>query len=359
MRIGFVSMWANRGQGIITRQIREIFDRAGHETFVLARPVQSISPLPNRIDRRSEWQEPGVTVATSYQIPGAEYLEWAKRTGIEVLLADQNAQFAEIAALRAAGVRTIGRFVWERFGETHVEGALEAFDTIYSVTRAEQARYRDLFGIDSPYVRYGIHPTLIERSAPKRHGPITFIFHGGLQGARKPIAATVEAFKRVDRGDIRLIVKSQAVKEVSEEVAVLDDPRIEHVVADMAFDEYVEFYSSCHVCLTPTRWEGLGVWIFESLAFGMPVISSAIAPVAEVIRHGINGLLARSTEIGMKKRGVPVWEPDVGHLSELIAELADPGRLGAMTRTLVADRPRLSWDHTRDDYLDLVERRRR
>jgi len=357
MRIGLVSMWANRGQGIIARQVREILDDAGHETFVLARPVQSISPLPNRIDLRPEWQEPGVTVASGNEIPVLEYLDWAAGTGIEVMLTDQNTQFGEIAAVRASGVRTIGRFVWERFGEKHLGGALDAYDTIYSVTRAEQERYRTLFGIDTPFVRYGIHPSLMERSAPKRTGPTTFIFHGGLQGARKPIGATVEAFKRVDRSDIRLIIKSQAVKSVSEEVSVLDDDRIEHVVADMPFDEYVDFYSSCHVCLTPTRWEGLGVWLYESLAYGMPVISTDIAPVNEVIHHGVNGLLARAVEIGQKKRGVPSYDPDVGHLSELIAELADPGRLAQLGVSLAEDRPRLSWDHTRQDYLDLVEGR--
>jgi len=41
----------------------------------------------------------------------------------------------------------------------------------------------------------------------------------------------------------------------------------------------------------------------------------------------------------------------------LIAELADPARVEEMTRSLVADRPRLSWDHTRRDYLALSEGR--
>ena len=357
MRIGLVAMWANRGQGIIARQVREILDQAGHETFVLARPVQSISPLPHRIDLRPEWQEPGVTVASANRIPLEEYLDWADATGIEVLLADQNAQYDEIGRLRAGGIRTVGRFVWERFGEKDVDGALEAYETVYSMTRAEQARYRTLFGIETPLVRYGIHPSLIDRAAPKRSGPLTFIFHGGLQGARKPIEATIEAFRRVERDDIRLIVKSQAVKAASEDVAAAagGDPRIEHVVEDLAGEEYLEFTSSCHVCLTPTRWEGLGVWIYEALGFGQPVISTAIPPVDEVVHHGVNGLLARATEIGQKKRGVPSYDPDVGHLASLIAELADRDRLDEMVATLRDDRSRLSWEHTRGDYLELVE----
>jgi len=356
MRIGLVSMWANRGQGIMTRQIRAILDEAGHETYVLARPIQDRSPLPTRIDERPEWQEPGVTIGSSYEMAPAEYLDWAAANRIEVLLADQNAQFEAITALRRSGVRTIGRFVWERFGEKHVAGALAAYDVIYSLTRAEQERYR-IFGIETPYLRYGIHPSLIEQTAPKRTGAIYFIFHGGLQGARKPIAKTLEAFKRVDDPGIRLVIKSQAVKSVSEQIEFGDDPRIEHVVADMPLKKYVDFYSSCHVCLTPTRWEGLGVWLYESLGFRMPVISTDIAPVNEVIHHGVNGLLAQPVLIGHKKRGVPSCDPDVEDLSRLIAELADPGRLELMTRRLVADRSRLSWDHTRQDYVDLAEGR--
>ncbi len=357
MRIGIVSMWANRGQGVMARQIREILEAAGHTTFVLGRPVKAISPLPTAVDRRPEWQEPRVTFASAHQIPAREYLQWADDTGIEVLLADQNTQFAEIARLRERGIRTIGRFVWEQFGEKHVPGVHRAYDVVYSLTAAEQARYRDLFGLDTPRLRYGIHPSLFASAAPKRDDAIVFVFHGGLQGARKPIAKTVEAFKQVPDPGIRLVLKSQAVKEVSEPVEIDDDPRITHVIRDMPFDDYVRLVSSCHVCLTPTRWEGLGVWIYEALAFGQPIISTDIPPVNEVVRHGVNGLLARPVEVGVKKRGVPVWDPDVGHLAELIAELADPARLGEMTASLRADLPRLAWEHTREDYLALVEGR--
>ena len=39
---------------------------------------------------------------------------WAKQTGIDVCFFDQNYEFDAVAALRGSGVRTIGRFVWER-----------------------------------------------------------------------------------------------------------------------------------------------------------------------------------------------------------------------------------------------------
>ena len=83
----------------------------------------------------------GVTVASSYVIPVEEMLAWARDNSLDVALFDQNYQFEEIAALREAGVRTYGRFVWEHFGAEHVEPARAAFTSVYSVTACEADRY--------------------------------------------------------------------------------------------------------------------------------------------------------------------------------------------------------------------------
>jgi glycosyltransferase involved in cell wall biosynthesis len=358
MRIGFVSLWANRGQGIITRQIREVIDEAGHETFVLARPTGDKAAMPGHVDERDEWRDERVTYGSRYLMEPSEYTDWARANELDVVMTDQNDQFDAIRAVREMGVTTIGRFVWERYGKAKVEPTKAAFDVVYSVTRAEQERYAG-FGIESPYVRYGIHPSIIAGAAPKpSDGPLLFIFHGGAHGKRKPYQATLAAFKKVANPDIRLVLKSQrTVTDRTEDFDHDDDPRVIEVVKDMEFDEYVSFFSSHHVCLTPTRWEGLGVWLFESIGFGQPVITTDIPPVNEIIHHGVNGLLARGVEIGKKKPDLPIYDPDVDHLAEMIAEMAEPGRLQELQSSLLADRDRLSWDHTRHDYPALVEGR--
>ena len=77
------------------------------------------------------------------------------------MLFDQNYQFDEIGRLREMGVRTIGRFVWEQFEAGKVEDARKAFDAVYSMHAGEQERYADL-GIETPRVRWGVHPELLE-----------------------------------------------------------------------------------------------------------------------------------------------------------------------------------------------------
>ncbi len=341
----------------MSRYIRRIFAEAGHDTFVLARPTNEHGPFKGHIDVDDPvWLVPNVTRGSAFEMPAAEYVAWAKENRLDVVFCDMNMQFAEIAEVRAAGVRTLGRFVWERMTPKYSKALKRAYDVVYSLTRCEQARYRDEFEIDSPYVRLGVFPDLVGTAAPKRTDAHWFLFHGGLEGPRKPIAATIEAFRRVKAPHIRLLVKSQGVRGNGEEFDATLDPRIVYHCEDMPHDAYHRFFSSCHVCLCPARWEGLGVHLYESLAYGLPVISNDIPPINEVITHGRSGLLVKSFEVGKRPGGVSIFDPDVDDLARCIEELSDPDRTAAMARTTAEEARRFDFENTRRDYLALAER---
>jgi glycosyltransferase involved in cell wall biosynthesis len=286
-------------------------------------------------------------------MPVNEYVAWAKASRLDVLFCDMNLQFDAIAAVRRLGVRTIGRFVWEAFHKDYVQAVNKAYDIVYSLTRSEQRAYRE-FGVTSPYVRLGLDPRLTGFSPVKRSDAIYFIFHAGTQGRRKLIKDTLNAFKSIQNPNIRLIVKSQAVDRGSDPVEIADDPRIEHIIADLPFEDYRTLFSSCHVCLCPTRWEGLGVHLFECLAYAMPVISTDIPPVNEVIRHGRSGLLVRSYSNQVNRCDLPIYEPDLGHLRECIEALSDPVCLETLTASTREEAKGFPWADTREDYLALA-----
>ncbi len=161
MRIGIVSKWTASGQAVVARQIRSALEELGHETFVLSRPGSG--PRAKQAAEGEQdpvWDQPGVTEGSTHEIPVAEYEGWARDNGLELILFDENYQWDAVGALGTMGIRTVGRFVWEYFADEHVEPAKAAYDTIYSLTLAEQARYAEL-GIESPYVQWGIHPELL------------------------------------------------------------------------------------------------------------------------------------------------------------------------------------------------------
>ena len=143
MRIGICAYWFNRGQGVVARQIRSALDELGHETFVLARPTRAKNIKPSFVDHTGVWDQPGVTDASEYRIPAEEMVAWGREHELDLALFDQNYEFEAIAALRDAGVATVGRFVWEQFSAEHVEPAKRALDVGLLADRLRAGALRD------------------------------------------------------------------------------------------------------------------------------------------------------------------------------------------------------------------------
>lgn len=355
MRIGIVSYWFNRGQGTVGRYIRSIFDELGHETFVLARPTLDRFDLPRFIDTTDVWNQARVTFASDFNIPPEEYISWAKGNSIDVAFFDQNYQFDGISALRSMGIKTIGRFVWEAFSEEHVKPAKNAFSVIYSLTKCEQARYASL-GIESPWVQWGCHPELTAIRPEKFKDGVYFFYPGGYFSKRKPTRTVIEAFSKVASSDIKLVIKAQTTKRQSEHIGGIDDldPRIEVISEDLPSPKYYKLFSSCHTCLAPSRWEGLGLHLYEALSFGMPTITNDDPPMNEIVRNQYNGLLVSSHQIGYTKSGVPSYEPDTDDLSRAIDVLSEHAMIDELSRNTKEVRKMLSWDKTTGHYKNLL-----
>jgi len=357
MRIGICAYWFNRGQGVVARQIRTALDELGHETFVLARPTRESNIRSAFVDRSDVWDQPGVTEASNYDIPTHAYLDWARETGIEIAFFDQNYGFEGIAELRRSGVKTVGRFVWEQFSESDVEPAKGAFDVIYSLTKCEVERYAG-FGISSPYVQWGVHPDLLAY-APDGHAngeSVHYFYPAGYLSKRKPLKSILNAFTSVSDVNLRLTVKAQVERRVKRlHAAAEEDPRIEVILEDLPTDEHLRLFASADVCLAPSRWEGLGLHLYEASAFGMPVITNDNPPMNEIVIDGVNGLLVKGRHRGEAKSGIPSCDPSVRGLRKAIKRLADPGLRAELRQGALEQRERLDWRHTVEGYSRLIE----
>jgi glycosyltransferase involved in cell wall biosynthesis len=361
VRVGVVTKWFNRGQPVVGRHTRSALDSLGHETFVLARPKKERGPQPGALSRDDVWDQPGVTEASEYDIPLADYTEWIEREGIEAILCDQNYGFSELAELRARGIKVIGRFVWEHFTAEHVEGARSAYDAVFSMTRAEQERYREM-GLETPYVQWGCHPELIEVGEAVAREPgddVTFVFTGGFLGHRKPLEPVLEAWSLVQSDRARLIVKAQVERSrLSEaEDAAANDARIELRIGDEPTRQHLETVAAADVTLSPARWEGLGLPLYEAVAFGQPAITNDVAPMNEITRDGENGLLVSSTPDGTARSGIAAHAFDPAAMAAAIDRLAEDGALRAALASGAADLRdgERAWKHTVRGFESLLE----
>jgi len=384
VRIGIVSKWTASGQAIVSRQIRSALDGLGHETFVLARPgsgPRAAAAAAGEVD--PVWDQPGVTQGSEHEMPVAEYEEWARANSLELILFDENYQWDAVGSLRESGIRTVGRFVWEYFAAEHVEPAKRAYDVVYSMHRGEQKRYAEM-GVESPYVQWGIHPELLAEpelqhlpSSSTRssggsgreaeHSPgsdldggrsadsVTFYFPGSFLGRRKPIRKVIKAFSQAEGEHLRLLVNAQVPRNDDKLQKWAEaDPRIELMLEDEPEDEHRARFASCDVCLAPSRWEGLGLPLFEATAFGLPIITNDKPPMEEMVLDGRSGILVPSERNGEARSGIPAWDPDVPAMRAAVERLGDRSELERMREGVAELREQRRWERTVADLGELV-----
>jgi glycosyltransferase involved in cell wall biosynthesis len=51
------------------------------------------------------------------------------------------------------------------------------------------------------------------------------------------------------------------------------------------------YYESADMLVAPSRWEGFGLIAAEGMRAGLPVIASRVGGLAEIVEHGVTGLL--------------------------------------------------------------------
>ena len=360
MRIGLVTKWFASGQAVVSRQIRSALDELGHQTFVFAKPGKGPRANQERI-ADTIWDQPAVTQASGPDPRSDEYLAWASANNLDAVLTDQNDQFEEIGALRERGVRTIGRFVWESFAPEYAEPAKTAYDVIYSFTRAEQQRYRG-FGIESPLLTWGVHPELLayaDQGTRDRADDdlVRFVVPGSFMGKRKPFPEIVEAFVRTDDPRLRLLIRGQVDRKAGKlEKAAGGDERVVIELEDRPTDEHLRQFAACDVCLSPSRWEGLGLPLYEAIAFGMPAITNDSPPMNEVVIDGVNGICVDSVRWGEAGSGIPAFDPDFEQLTAAIERLADEDERARLSRGAIELREgERSWARTVEGLKGLLD----
>jgi 1,2-diacylglycerol 3-alpha-glucosyltransferase len=188
-------------------------------------------------------------------------------------------------------------------------------------------------------------------------GLVRVFYPGGFMSARKPFETVLKAFRATDDPCLRLVFKAQVPRggRRVRRLARRDD-RIEVISDDMPTLDYNELFAGCDVCLAPSRWEGLGLHLYEATAFGMPIITNDNPPMNELVTDGVNGLLVRGLPAGEAKSGIPAFEPDVDELGAAIERIGDDALREELTRGAIEQRDRLRWDRTVSALGELVER---
>ncbi|MEZ5165152.1 MAG: hypothetical protein R2695_01200 [Acidimicrobiales bacterium] len=353
MRVGLVTWWFNRGQATVMRTIRRALDDLGHETHVLARPTESGFDRPGYVATDGVWDQPGVTVASRSDIPVDEYLAWAARHRLEAVLVFQNLQVEALDALRRAGIVTAGTYMWEAFGPDEAGRVAPVLDRVFALNRPSAERYRDLGLEVGEALPFALPPDGSTPGAapPRSDTRVRFLFPAGYLRARKPLGAVVEGFRRGAPADATLTIKAQVPVRSGDLTVpsawrdllrrhdehsgpltgpVVTDPRIRIVTDDLSHPQFVDLMRRHDVVVGVSRWEGLGLHLYECDLLGIPLVLNRMEPYVDFARDGGRCLLVDSKVIGRRAQGIDVHEPDIDSLAAAFSRLS--------TRTAVEER---------------------
>ncbi|MEM7413344.1 MAG: glycosyltransferase [Myxococcota bacterium] len=322
-RVGIVSPYAPRkGLATLTRNIEWALDGAV-EVF----PIRRLKRLDQEfVSLRAEPAHPSLRHPGC--VPrGTSLTDWL--AGIDLLISVERPVPSLCAYARERGVRTavVALPDWiPSEPEIRVE-QLAAADAcvIYGRTPAEALQADGLENIRCfPLaLRDPIEP-------PRPTGDtITFYFNIGVGGPvdRRHVPLVLDTFRQVlpAHPHARLLVKvhPSAHKRVGKIASF--HPQMRVVDRELPRDEMDALQREVDVTLFPTRFEGVGYPILESLHGGVPVITTDAAPMNEMVRHEENGLLVSGTLSGAFG-ALMRWELDPDHLRQSVERcLAEPG----------------------------------
>ena len=121
----------------------------------------------------------------------------------------------------------------------------------------------------------------------------TYILHNaGARGVgdRRNTALICQTMEQVleERKDIFFILKSQ-VPCPAENLKKFDNFR--YIFAELQYETNLELYKQVDFSLAPSKWEGVGFAILESLYCGTPVLTVNASPMNEWVQHKQTGYL--------------------------------------------------------------------
>lgn len=325
LRVGFVTIWFERGQSYVTKMIRDVI-APHHETFVFAR-TGGVYGKP-MLQTDGAWNVPGLTTYPDYEIPGHVIQKWIRDNRLDAVIFNEEYDWNLVHAAKKTGARVL---TYLDYYKNDWKPQIGLYDAVLCSTRRSYELVRDV--CRAHYIGWAVDNELFQ-PRDENGEKFTFFHNAGWLGInyRKMTPAAIVAFDAVSKHlpHINFFIHSQAEMELlPPEIIekVRNNPRITYHVETVPAPGY---YHKGRIMVFPTKLEGLGLPLFEALACGLPVIATDAPPMNEFIRHGENGLLVRVGEVVTRQDDIAFPETliDVRELALKMASLAqDPGQV--------------------------------
>lgn len=143
----------------------------------------------------------------------------------------------------------------------------------------------------------------------KKATPHINLFYVGHCRPRKGLNYLVEALGRLKQDRFHLDVVGRLEDESFYEM-VLKRVKELNLTGKVSFhgrvdqDTLSRLYSQADIFVYPSLWEGFGIVFLEAMYYCLPIISSNVSAIPELVRHGENGLLIPPGDVEALSRAI-------------------------------------------------------
>lgn len=172
-------------------------------------------------------------------------------------------------------------------------------DQVITVSTTTQKKLLNLnLGLKNiEIIKPGLDVNISERIRnPKFQDMLKLLYVGTIE-ERKGIIYLIEALSLLDSSKIELNIIGEApyskfyYDQITEAVRKGNLESVVFFRGKVSRDELIEYYMNSEIFVFPSLWEGYGMVVAESMAYGLPVIASRIPAIEELIEDGFSGLL--------------------------------------------------------------------
>lgn len=288
LKIGFVSIWFERGQAYVTKTLRDVIAQE-HETFVFAR-TGGVYGRP-MLQTDGIWAVPNLTIFNDYSIPHEVIGKWIDDNAIDAVIFNEEYDWSLVDFCKKKGTKVI---TYLDYYKDDWKPYMYLYDTVLCSTKRTFNLVKDF--CNAYYVGWGIDTELF-KPLNNDEEKYTFFHNAGWLGInyRKMTPAVILAFDAISRHnpDVTLFIHAQAEPEKL-------PPQIVNIVHNNTRITYhVEtvpapgLYHKGSILVFPSKLEGLGLPLLEGMACGLPAIATDAPPMNEFVQDDYNGLLVK------------------------------------------------------------------
>lgn len=292
MRVGLVTTWAECGAGHVSLAYARGLSALGCDVAIYSRGQYLRGQRWGRADERPWSLELDRCRNGLTQVNQGQFRKWLTRFSPDWLVFNEQRAWAPVLQARSLGIKCAAYIDYYR------ADSIALFE-LYDLLICHTNRHYQVFSGDSraQFIDWGVDidrfsPGSRQLQASALADPLVVVHSAGMGGPsdRKGTDLVLQGF-HATKGDATLVVHTQLSKEdwpPTWHEVLEQEPRIQMLTGSL---NPVDLYRSGDLYVYPSRLEGIGLTLPESLACGLAAITTATPPMDEFVKEGVNGSL--------------------------------------------------------------------